>query len=349
MASIKTGVGTPLDNIEGVSATAKSRLRAVSVTTAEELLGILTADRAGTQALLGAGADLDRLEADVAMVAEASGTPSLGDAPDEIYSTGAAAPDFVETTTVKLDDIERRMTGPAAAGPSGIGADLRVLFGPVRDQGRRGTCVAHAVCAVTEALTGHAGSLDLSEQFLYWNAKDHDGQPASPGTSIKVAMDLTVADGICDEVVWPYVSEVIPGNEGQGPPPADIGGSDKHRLSESAALDRHDSAVIRNTLDQGRPVALSVPVFPSWVGNPMLKLSGFIPMPLPGTSHTDGHAMCGVGYGFDSQFAGGGFLILRNSWGIGFAPQSPVAPGHALLPFAYWDEYGWELFAGTPP
>ena len=50
---------------------------------------------------------------------------------------------------------------------------------------------------------------------------------------------------------------------------------------------------------------------------------------------------------FDAEFAGGGYIILRNSWSDGFAPQSPVRAGYALLPFAYWESYGWEAFVGT--
>lgn len=161
-------------------------------------------------------------------------------------------------------------------------------------------------------------------------------------------MERMLADGVCTEATWPYQPEPIPGNEPQAPPPeAAAQEAAEHRLADSEGLQRHDARVIRDRLDAGRPVALSVPVYASWKGNPMLKLSGFIPMPLPGSSNDGGHAMCAVGYDYDDQFAGGGYFILRNSWGADFAPSSPVAPGHALLPFTYWEEYGWEVFVAS--
>jgi hypothetical protein len=60
-----------------------------------------------------------------------------------------------------------------------------------------------------------------------------------------------------------------------------------------------------------------------------------------------GHAMCAVGYSSDTGFVGGGYLILRNSWGPDWAAQSPIAPGHALLPYLYLELYGWECYTAT--
>ena len=50
----------------------------------------------------------------------------------------------------------------------------------------------------------------------------------------------------------------------------------------------------------------------------------------------------------NKDFAGGGYLILRNSWGTRFATQSLIgAPGHALVPFLYFDKFGGEHFGVT--
>jgi hypothetical protein len=279
----------------------------------------------------------------------------IGDATEEIFFTGALPPDpLLENVVVSLDDIERRIAAmdlPKSAGEPGTGADLLSSFGPVRHQGKRGTCVAHAVCALAECRerSSQGNDADLSEQYLYWSAKRSDGFPERSGTTIEVAVDRLVADGVCTESMWPYVRDPISGNESQDPPPA--GAADEahnHKLASYEGVTGQHSGVIRARLDGRRPVALSVPVFPNWVGNPMLKASGFIPMPLPGSKPDTGHAMCAVGYAFDDEFAGGGYLVLRNSWGEDFASQSPVARGHALLPFSYWDDYGWEAFTWVP-
>jgi C1A family cysteine protease len=213
----------------------------------------------------------------------------------------------------------------------------------VRHQFDRGTCVAHAVIALAECLMRAAGKVDLSEQHLYWQAKNRDGAPQEKGTYIRIALDCMADTGVCREETWPYQGIPVPGNEGQGPPP-DAAGHEagSYKLSGATQVTERDSSALREVLDGGRPVALSVPVYQNWYGNPATNTYGFIPMPLPATTLEGGHAMCAVGYGYDTGFAGGGYFILRNSWGSTWASQSPIAPGHALLPFRYQDVYGWE-------
>src|SRR5207249_11867871 len=55
-------------------------------------------------------------------------------------------------------------------------------------------------------------------------------------------------------------------------------------------------------------------------------------------------AMCIIGYGFDSAFLGGGYFVVRNSWGTDWARLSPFGPGHGTLPFSYVGHYGWEAY-----
>jgi hypothetical protein len=53
-----------------------------------------------------------------------------------------------------------------------------------------------------------------------------------------------------------------------------------------------------------------------------------------------------VGYVDDAEAPGGGYFIVRNSWGDAWATDSPEAPGHALMPYAYVDSYAVEAFTG---
>ena len=68
-------------------------------------------------------------------------------------------------------------------------------------------------------LTGE--SLDLAEQFAYWAAKTNDGSPDDEGTWLHVAVPVVAREGVCREAAWPYNPSPIPGDEAQGPPPAD--------------------------------------------------------------------------------------------------------------------------------
>lgn len=350
MTSIKDSVSTPISDVARLDDGALRQLAAVSVTTAEELLGIIAADPVGTCRLLDID-DVTQLASDAASAASLSAAPSLDSAPTRLFRTGAVAPAGVPTQA-SAAAIKRRANSSdlaQASGTPGTGTRFLDCFGPVRDQGDRSTCVAYAVCALVECLERRAGSdVDLSEQFLYWAAKEHDRSPGRGGTRIDIAMPRMVADGTCVERIWPYNSDRVDGSEAQGPPPSQAHeDAANHRLSSADDILSQGVDGLRRALDAKQPVAVAVAKFANWTGNSAVKQYGFIPMPLPGTAADDGHAMCAVGYDYDTGFAGGGYFILRNSWGAGFAPESPVAPGHALLPFAYFEEFAWEAFTGS--
>lgn len=213
---------------------------------------------------------------------------------------------------------------------------------PIRSQGGRGTCVAHAVCAVFENHIIDSGEppVDLSPQWLYWACKQVDGLP-NGGTYIRVACERATSGGVCEEGDWPYNPAGVPGNEGQGPPPAGTEtAAAEHVANGSAAVTpERSSTAICAQLDSQIPVALSVPVYAAW-NNP----TGKIPMPIPGAERVSGHAMCAAGYLRDPATPGGGYLVMKNSWGTDCAPLSPAGAGYFYLPFAYVDQYGWETY-----
>jgi C1A family cysteine protease len=245
------------------------------------------------------------------------------------------------TFTRMLDEL------PDEPRPDGQPVDFRDCFGPVRNQGQRGTCVGHAGAAVMERAhflaTGHP--ISFSPQFLFHSAKMSDGAPTVDGTWSRVAMPTLLNDGICWEAHWPYVATVIPGDIHHGPPPqAALDAAAKHTAIEVIELDPRDSAGIRSELAVGHAVTVSVPVYENWYG-PMTRSFGKIPMPLPNSAMLGGHALCAVGYDFDAEFTGGGYFVLRNSWGSRWAASSPIEPGYGAIPFEYVDRYGWEAFS----
>lgn len=241
-----------------------------------------------------------------------------------------------------LDEVDAAPPGPAEDTPR-----VRLSgLGPVRHQGDRGTCVAHTVCAVIERALADDGSLDLSEQHLYWLSKLNDGLPNVGGTFQRVAVPLALQYGVCDEATWPYVSQQLT-SEAQGPPPDAVEAAGPvHRPTRGLVVDPTWVESITGLLDRGHAVGISVPAYPNWS---IALRSGDIPMPLPGTRSKSGHAMCIVGYGYDDAFLGGGYVIVRNSWGTGWGDQSPHGAGHGTLPFAYVRNYAWEAFAVEGP
>jgi hypothetical protein len=255
-----------------------------------------------------------------------------------------------------LEDFRRMgRLRPTRATPSGafeakLPSAVRLMerMPPVRDQGQRGTCVAFGTVALREFLLGSRD--DLAEQFLYWACKELDGHPG-PGTYIHTAMSALAQYGVCQEAIWPY-NPTQTDDEGQGPPPP--GANDdarSYRLDSTRTVEPNLVVHYKHVLagDQtvsGMPVTFGSLVFNSWYMSPETHRTGKITLPLPGETPVGGHAWCIVGYVDDVDVPGGGYFIVRNSWGTGWATDSPEAVGHALMPYEYVERYTFEAFTG---
>jgi hypothetical protein len=343
---------TSLNQLATLDDQQRRRLRALSVTTVEELRGLAIADPVALTGFLGV---------ELAVLTPPDNPnlfePTVADRPSRPRRMGALpSPGRVIEEVASFDTIEAILGAvtdllpiAAPAGPSG--ASFVELLSPVRDQGNRGTCVAHAVLAAFEYAQRvvHAQKFDGSEQFIYWATKQRDGHPQISGTWAANMLPTLADVGVCPEEAWAYNSEEIAGNESQDPPaPGAVEAAVAFAGAQSAAVDKTSVGGILAMLDQGQPVIVSLDTYQNWDNNPALDLYGNFPMPLPGSQRVGGHAMLACGYAADSEFAGGGYLILRNSWGSDWAPQSRIAPGYGLLPFAYIGEpYCDEAFTCT--
>jgi C1A family cysteine protease len=242
--------------------------------------------------------------------------------------------------------------GAAAVAPAALPATVNMVteMTPVRDQARRGTCVAHAALAAYEHFLkkNDHDDPDLAEQFLYWACKEHDGAPQAEGTWLRIAFQRLYEDGVCLEATWPYNPQPIPGNEGEGPPPAGaVLAAMDYRIANFVALGARAVGDIKQVLASGRCVAFSVPVYNTLMKNPQAMKTGKIPNPVPGEWPVGGHAMCFVGYVDESRTPGlgGGRFILKNSWDGYFGYASPYGPGYGTIPYAYIARLGAEAFA----
>ena len=217
----------------------------------------------------------------------------------------------------------------------------------VKDQGERGTCTAFASVALCEFAEGC--ETELSPQFLYWASKERDGRPNHEGTYLDTVQSVLHEIGVCEECLWPYNTKpafdngVL--NAGQGPAPeVAVEDARNHRVS-CRALSPKSVREFRKLLAAGYPVVVGLTTFRSWTGNPMTAETGWVPMPYmrrdedggwqPLEKPGGGHAMCLVGYVDDRSVAGGGYFIVRNSWGEDWASECEEGAGHALIPYRY--------------
>jgi hypothetical protein len=238
--------------------------------------------------------------------------------------------------------------GSAGGGPALPAAvDLTNQFPEARNQGPRGTCVAFASTALREFVAGF--TVRFSEQFCYWACKQLDGSPEA-GTTLAMAATVFERQGACPEEHWPYSPQNLAGNEGHHPPPPAAEKSAlEHRLPGWRLLNAQDVRTLKETLAgvngaPASPVVIGVAVFSSSFDSARAYTTGEITLPFPAEAPVGGHAMCAVGYVDDASVPGGGYFLVRNSWGAEWAAQNRHAPGHALIPYAYMAYFCFEAF-----
>jgi C1A family cysteine protease len=228
----------------------------------------------------------------------------------------------------------------------------------IRDQGDRGTCVAHAVTRCYEHLefktSGRPApnTLDYSEQFLYWNTKDIDGRLDVDGTWASFASTSLINLGICLEATAPYVGTVYPPPDtaDRGPKPSIQAYAEAlgHRADQSRQIVPSDTDALKAVIASGLPVAYSFPVFRSWYRSLETRSTGFITMPIGQSDVVEsGHCVTLTGWGMDDTVPGGGYFILDNSWSTDWGAQNQFGPGRGILPFKYAQTYGTEAYAVT--
>ena len=259
-----------------------------------------------------------------------------------MFSLGAMEPpaDKAEFAEAVLADL-------VAAPPVGAAINLISVMPPIRNQGARGTCVSFTLTAIQDyyrRLHGIA-SPNFSEQHLYHEIKLIDGSPAACGTWQSYGRQVLMNRGQCRELIWPY-NPNLPCNN-NGVMPATARPDALHYRLNLTALTPKNAGLIRSTLSTRRPVGISFPVYNSWYLSPAVRQTGRITMPLPGETSVGGHAVCLVGFQDTPTSPGGGYFILRNSWGTTWGATNPYGAGYGVIPYAYITGYNWEAFTLT--
>lgn len=203
-----------------------------------------------------------------------------------------------------------------------IECDLRQTLGPVRDQGRRPTCLAFAASAAHEQ--ARDAQRPLSPEWLYYHAAKRAGTGPRDGTTLPDTRHVLHQVGQPEETVWPYRGQV-PDQQNWTPPtpgfPLFQCGSDK-----CAA----EAGRIRALLDEGLPVVLALFVssaFTTSAGWLRVATEILLPDDREPIDRGRGHAVVAVGYG---RYGDDGVILLRNSWGPAWG-----AEGHAWVRETY--------------
>lgn len=339
-----------LDKIVGMTAERIRALGAYWIISIQEFLAVneLPTGRGSLRTLLAADdAELDvLLERGLKIVGQRGGDKREDEVMEADLGTGAVEP---------LEPVRGESYDTVAfAGDLPPVVNYITQLPPVRNQGSRGTCVAHATAAVREFMEIKAGmaaaDVNLSEQFIYWWCKEQDNLPNVSGTYPQYGIECLAKVGTVSEVQWPYNAIAKPGDEGQGPPPP--GALDeawRWRLKRSIRLDPKNVNSIKTALADGKAVVFAIPVFPSWYSLRTTRRSGKINLPLPGEKPTGAHAMALIGYVDDATAPGGGFFLLRNSWAPGGVPwgfDNPQAAGYGAISYEFIAKYNMAAVTG---
>jgi C1A family cysteine protease len=228
--------------------------------------------------------------------------------------------------TKDANDLIYQSVRPMAA-PLPPVVDLRHFCSAVRDQGQLGSCTGFAIAVgFREFLLNKLGVpfVPLSPLFLYYEERSREhtipqDAGAMPRDGFKVLQKL----GCATEKDDPYDITKFT----QAPSKTALTNAAQFKIAAYHRLAH--LADIQACLAAGNGVVLGFTVYDSFESDAVAK-TGIMPMPAAGESILGGHAVFCVGYKTDSTAAGGGYLIVKNSWGVGWGDQ-----GYFYMPFAY--------------
>lgn len=215
--------------------------------------------------------------------------------------------------------------------------DISNEFTEIKNQGQQGACMSFSMVSVFEYFLkkNNVQFPDLSEQFLYYNARKRKGREQFDEGSSSVASIQTLSDeGICSEEAWPYKV----GGFAEQPSPQAYKEA-QHRRVKRAVMVEKKIDILKSALDDGLPVVFAVDLFPSFGKG----VNGFIAMPseeevqhLKESGEKHAHAMVLCGFNEEQKI-----FKVRNSWGTDFGDN-----GYCYLPYDYIMEYGyWDCVA----
>lgn len=211
---------------------------------------------------------------------------------------------------------------PISTVPTSV--DLRKDFTQIKDQGTMGACTAFALVGIFEYILkkNHQPDVDLSEQFVYYNArKAKSASNVDAGSSLSGIIKTMKEHGVCQEHLFPYNPDSIASE-----PPVEAYDDAQTRKVVCAKAVKKELHDIKSAVSEGYPIAVTLKIYNSF--NPQ---NGFIHIPEE-TEIRDGkfgyHTMVICGYNDEARF-----FVVRNSWGRAFGDK-----GYCYIPYGYIED-----------
>jgi hypothetical protein len=190
-----------------------------------------------------------------------------------------------------------------------VKTDLRQLFGPIRDQGRRPTCLAFAASDTHAAL--REGWSPLSCEYAFFHAQRRAGRSPTEGAVLTHMLSALRDDGQPLEPGWPYLPQ-RPADLSHWKPP--VGVTPLFRRAGQPGSCTVDAIIAE--LDRGVPVLILLRLSRSFY---FVGPDGFVDQ-VPGDppDFHRRHAVIAVGHGVARPQR---VVLIRNSWGDGWGAK----------------------------